>query len=113
LGAALSQFSNVRVNQVAVSDKTGDALLYISEELNVDHRAYAIEGETRRTVCIRSTTLDDYFKAGECVDLIKMDVQGYELHVLRGAKRLLQENQRSSLRSNFGPWQNRARDGRN
>ena len=104
LHAALSQFSNVRLNQLAVSDKTGDSLLYVSEELNVDHRAYPIEGETRRTVSIRSTMLDDYFKAGECVDLIKMDVQGYELHVLRGAKRLLQENPEINLLLELWPY---------
>ena len=36
--------------------------------------------------------LDDYFKPGERVDAIKMDIQGYDLHPLRGAKRVLQEN---------------------
>ena len=104
LHAALSQFSNVRLNQLAVSDKTGDSLLYVSEKLNVDHRAYPIEGETRRTVCIRSTMLDDYFKPGERVDFIKMDVQGYELHVLRGAKRLVQENPEIKLLLEFWPY---------
>ena len=104
LHAALSQLPNMRLNQLAVSDKTGDSLLYVSEKLNVDHRAYPIEGETRRTVCIRSTRLDDYFNAGERVDFIKMDVQGYELHVLRGAKRLLQENPEIKLLLEFWPY---------
>ena len=104
LHAALSRFPNVRLNQLAVSDKTGDALLYVSEELNVDHRAYPTEGETRRTLCIQSTTLDDYFKAWERVDFIKMDVQGYELHVLRGAKRVMQENPGIKLLIEFWPY---------
>ena len=85
LCAATHELSNVRLNQIAVSDKTGESLLYISEELNVDHRAYPKEGETRRTLSIRSTTLDDYFRSGEHVDLIKMDLQGFELHALQGA----------------------------
>src|SRR6266480_6618527 len=104
LHAALSQFPNVRLNQLAVSDKTGDGLLYVSEELNVDHRAYPAEGETRRTVPIRSTTLDDYFKPGESVDLIKMDIQGYELHALRGAKRVLADNPNARLLLEFWPY---------
>jgi FkbM family methyltransferase len=104
LHTALSQSPNVRLNQLAVSDKTGDALLYVSEELNVDHRAYPTEGETRRSLCIRSTTLDDYFKPDERVDLIKIDVQGYELHVLRGAKRIMQENPDIKLLLEFWPY---------
>jgi len=104
LHAALSQFPNVRLNQLAVSDKTGDGLLYVSEELNVDHRAYPAEGETRRTVPIRSTTLDDYFKPGESVDLIKMDIQGYELHALRGAKRVIADSPRMKLLIEFWPY---------
>jgi len=74
LHAATRKLPNVRLNQFAVSDKTGESLLYISEELNVDHRVYPKEGETRRTLSNRSTRLDDYFKSGEHVDLIKMDL---------------------------------------
>jgi FkbM family methyltransferase len=104
LRTEVASLPNVRVNQLALSDRAGDSLLYISEELNVDHRAYPTEGETRRTVSIRSTTLDDYFKPGERVDLIKMDLQGYELHALRGAKRVLQENPHMKLLLEFWPY---------
>jgi FkbM family methyltransferase len=104
LYAALCNVPNVRLNQLAVSDKTGESLLYISKELNVDHRAYPTEGETRKAISIQSTTLDNYFPPGERVDLIKMDIQGYELHALRGAERVLADNPRVILLLEFWPF---------
>jgi FkbM family methyltransferase len=104
LRAAVAGLPNVRVNRLALSDKTGDSLLYLSQHLNVDHRVYPTEGETRRSVSIRSITLDDYFKPGERVDLIKMDIQGYELHALRGADRVLEDNLDIKLLVEFWPY---------
>jgi hypothetical protein len=48
--------------------------------------------------------LDDYFKTGERVDLIKMDIQGYELHALRGASRVLADNPTIKLLFEFWPY---------
>jgi FkbM family methyltransferase len=104
LRGALAKLPNVRLNQLALSDKTETSLLYISQHLNVDHRVYPTEGEPRKAVSIRATTLDDYFKPGEHVDLIKMDIQGYELHALRGAERVLTENDEIKLLLEFWPY---------
>ena len=104
LEASGARYPNVRVNQVALSDKTGKSVLYLSDHLNVDHRAYGIEGETRKTLAIRSTKLDDYFKPGERVDFIKMDIQGYELHALRGGSRILKDNPNIKLLLEFWPY---------
>lgn len=92
LSRATDDLSNVRCTQAVVGERSGDCELYISDELNVDHRAYSAGGDSRRAVSSRMVALDDYFKPGERLDLIKMDVQGYELHALRGAQRVLREN---------------------
>jgi FkbM family methyltransferase len=103
LCATTRNLSNVRLSQAAVGERTGEARLYVSDKLNVDHRAYKTHGDSRRGVPIEMVALDDYFKPGQRVDLIKMDVQGYELHALRGAQRVLQENLNINLLLEFWP----------
>ena len=104
LRAATLKLSNVRVCQSAVGERSGRSKLYVSSELNVDHRTYATEGDSRRIVPIEIIALDDYFKPGQRVDLIKMDIQGYELHAVRGAGRVLADNPNAKLLLEFWPY---------
>ena len=62
-------------------------LLFVSKHHHVDHRIYKI-GD-REPVKIQGVALDDYFKDGPKVDFIKLDVQGAEGLVLKGAPKTL------------------------
>jgi len=104
LQAATRRRTNVRLSQAAVGERSQRSQLYISNKLNVDHRTYPTEGDLRRAVPIEIVALDDYFKPGERVDLIKMDIQGYELYALRGANRVLADNPAAKLLLEFWPY---------
>ena len=104
LRSATRKLPNVHVCQAAVGERSGKAMLYLSDKLNVDHRAYPTEGDARRALQIEMMALDDYFKPGQRVDLIKIDIQGYELHALQGAKRILEENPEIKLLLEFWPY---------
>jgi FkbM family methyltransferase len=104
LQAAIGKLENVRLSQAALGERSGTSELYISDQLNVDHRTYATEGELRPTVQIDVIALDDYFKPSQRVDLIKMDIQGYELHALRGSNRVLADNPAAKLLLEFWPY---------
>src|SRR5690242_11125830 len=101
---ATRKLPNVRPCAAVVGERTGDTTLYVSDKLNVDHRAYASEGDSRRAIQVEMLALDDYLKPGERVDLLKFDIQGYELHALKGGKRVISENHDIKLLLEFWPY---------
>src|SRR6266568_8975845 len=104
LRSATRKLANVRLSQAAVGERTAKSELYLSDKLNVDHRTYMPDGDSRRTLAIEMVALDDYFEPGKRVDLIKIDIQGYELHALRGAQRVLKKNPEIQLLLEFWPY---------
>jgi FkbM family methyltransferase len=104
LRSAVRNLANVRLSQTALGECSRSAELYLSDKLNVDHRTYATKGDSRRAVKIDIVALDDFFEPGQRVDLIKMDIQGYELHALRGANRVLADNPTAKLLLEFWPY---------
>ena len=104
LRRATRKLPNVCPCPSAVGERSGETMFYVSDELNVDHRAYATEGDTRRAVQVGMVALDDYFKPGERIDLLKLDIQGYEHHALKGAKRIISENPDIKLLLEFWPY---------
>src|SRR5437588_1529390 len=101
LQSTTRKLANVRLSRAAVGECSRKSALHLSDKLNVDHRAYIAEGDSRHTVPIDMLALDDYFKPDQRVDLVKMDIQGYELHALRGAARVLADNPDNKLLVEF------------
>lgn len=99
----VDRLANVSLNHAAVGDRSGTIRLFVSDELNVDHRTFD-SGDGREGIDVPVVSLDEYFVAGQRVDLIKIDVQGYELSVLEGAKRVLEENRNVKVLMEFWPY---------
>jgi FkbM family methyltransferase len=83
---ALYPAMRAQVNAVAAADIDGEAGFEVAEDQT--GRSHLEPGGCLRTRCVR---LDTYMagRGVERVDLLKLDVEGYELPVLRGAEAAL------------------------
>lgn len=59
---------------------------------NYAHKVVIIEKYVSNYSDATHVTLDEYFGENEKIDLIKMDVEGEEVKIIEGAKRLIQQN---------------------
>jgi hypothetical protein len=86
----------VEAVQAAVSRQEGTVDLYLSPDLNVDHRTYASE-QARTATPVRAVSLDSYLSATTTVDFIKMDIQGAEYDALLGMTAIIARSPRLTL----------------
>lgn len=100
----LNGLTQVRLHKLAVGAKNGTATFHVAN--TIGHSSlYALTGpdSVREKVKVPLKQLDAVIPAGTQVDLIKIDVEGAELDVLRGAKRLLQESGNCAIVAECGP----------
>lgn len=86
--------ANVAVEAKAVSDLTGTVMLHVPLEgssPSASVGAHVAAAAPRREVSVESVALDDYLADDSQVRALKIDVEGHELNVLRGAQRILAE----------------------
>jgi FkbM family methyltransferase len=99
----LNALDSLHVHEVAVSSQLGTATLNrfrgelgTNEGMNfISDTQIAPEGETVQTVCLDQFCRDNSI---EKIDLLKIDVQGHEYAVLRGAEQLIR---REGIRTIF------------
>lgn len=99
----INGYHNVTLIQKAVSNRTKKIKLYLCEENGADHKIYD-DGTDRNSIEIESTSLDDFFRdyRGK-INLIKIDAQGSEGHILEGMTSLLETNTDVKLIMEFWP----------
>jgi FkbM family methyltransferase len=85
----------VVVEEQAVGQTGGKIDIYLLEGSTARHSASPKNVRNSTTsIAVPVVSLDDYIRQfrDRSIDLIKVDVEGYESAVLRGARRVLQEN---------------------
>lgn len=103
LQKTVAGFTNVRINNKAVGPKTETLKIYTSKNLNVDHRTYKPE-EYDQEIEVQAMSIDDYLASDLKVNVIKMDIQGFEMHAIQGMEKVLAHNPQVKLISEFWPY---------
>lgn len=92
----LNGFSNITWNRVGVAEKSGKRTFYDCGIENSGHNSFYYQKEDKPELSydVDIITLDEYCDANSIkdIDILKIDVEGYEPNVIKGARRLLKNS---------------------
>jgi FkbM family methyltransferase len=94
-----------QIHEAAVSDRNGRATLFLGETSG-HHSIFALDETapaSARQIEVDLVALDSVLPSDLAITLIKIDVEGAELDVVRGASGTLQRNENVALIAEFGP----------
>jgi len=103
----LNGLANVIANCSGLSDKPSEnAIMHYSEyDEGSQSLGFTRDDMTKRDVSVMLDTLDSYVeKNGLKPDFIKIDTEGHEMHVLRGAECTLQKYKPVIIAETFPAW---------
>ena len=97
-------YKNVLSFRLAASDIKQKLPLFISKENRGDNRLYSTN-QKRNSIMVDCLTVDELLEENkiENLDLIKIDVQGYEPKVLKGMLNIVRSSKKLILLSEFWP----------
>jgi len=101
------RFAPVQIEEVALGEQAGEAILDDGPEFATNRGTASLRtraGGDRGGTRVRVGRLDDYLGEASAIGVCKMDVEGHELSVLRGADRALKRGAiRDLLFEDFNP----------
>ena len=104
LKKAMSRFNNVKVFNIALSDKTGQSAFHVNKSFATNSilETHADSGKnwdnealnTIEEIKIDTITLDDFIDQNQIdkIDILKLDTQGTEYQILEGASKSIEQN---------------------
>lgn len=101
--------NKVHAENQALGSGTGEVFLWFNPEHPADHRIVTQEFEKQvldaQKIRVPIVSLDEYWKKSGSppISLVKIDVQGFELEVLRGMKELLVKQPKMCIFFEMGP----------
>ena len=90
----LNSLRNIVLKQTCVSDHVGTLSFYKHRD---SAKSSIVDRGERLSVLLPSDTLDNLIAANAKIDVLKIDVEGAELSVLRGANDVLNDQRRPSV----------------
>jgi len=90
----LNRIRNVKSEQMALDDQPGEAYLYLNHDIHTSIGSLIQSSTAGKKVLVRKTTLDIYCEnySINSIDLMKIDVEGYEVNVLQGGLSIIKKS---------------------
>jgi FkbM family methyltransferase len=90
-----SKFPDCEIHQLALSSSAEGSVTFYVNHTNSGYSGlghHADPGDRVEEIRVQMSRLEDLIPAGGRIDFVKVDVEGAELDVLRGGRRILEEN---------------------
>ena len=93
----------VVANNIGLGDKEGNKILYRDEVKSTFNSFYDIHDKKGTPLNIRVETIDGYCTQNKIdhIDFVKIDVEGYEYYVIKGAERMIKEGRINYIQFEF------------
>lgn len=82
----LNKIKNIKVEGLALSNEIKDSKIYDRWDINRGGASLIKPSNPTQSYDIHETTFSEYFNLDQEIKLIKIDVEGFELEVLKGAE---------------------------
>lgn len=100
----LNGYNNIQTFNLAMGETVGKAEMFISDRSNWSRLVDKdLDDSINETITVDVSTVDDFIKDRPMPNFIRMDVEGYEIKILRGMKEWL-KNENLGLFVEFHPY---------